>query len=280
MLLSAQTTRYAHRLLASRANAEQIAPLSAAEKISLTDAYIIAKSICDIRIAQGELVVGHKIGFAHHNLWPTEVDTLPIEHLIFATIFDTTLRFAKDNYGIQSLRGALQPRIEPKIVFGLARAPDANATVSTISECIEWMAHGLEVVTCPYPGWKFDTVDAIAGFGLHGTLIVGERTVLSHALRRNLVTALELAGVSLSCERSGNFSLRGAGFGSSEFGSPVHALWYLHRLLKKQPRYSTLKAGEIIATGAWTDAYPIEAGQTWATAFSGISLPGLTVSFV
>jgi len=29
-----------------------------------------------------------------------------------------------------------------------------------------------------------------------------------------------------------------------------------------------------------TDAYPIEAGQTWTTAFSGVALPGLTISFV
>ena len=38
--------------------------------------------------------------------------------------------------------------------------------------------------------------------------------------------------------------------------------------------------GEIITTGTWTEAYPVEAGQTWTSAFSGITLPGLNISFV
>jgi 2-keto-4-pentenoate hydratase len=62
--------------------------------------------------------------------------------------------------------------------------------------------------------------------------------------------------------------------------SPLHALLQLQRLLKSQPGAAPLRAGEIITTGTWTDAYPIQAGQTWITAFSGIALQGLTVGFV
>lgn len=70
-----------------------------------------------------------------------------------------------------------------------------------------------------------------------------------------------------------------AGFGSDVLDSPVHALLHLHRMLREQPNAPPLTAGEIIATGALTDAYPVAAAQTWSTAFSGIGLPGLTVSF-
>jgi 2-keto-4-pentenoate hydratase len=54
----------------------------------------------------------------------------------------------------------------------------------------------------------------------------------------------------------------------------------LHALLQSQPQFPPLAAGEIISTGSWTDAYPIEAGQTWISAFSGVTLPGLNISFV
>ena len=74
--------------------------------------------------------------------------------------------------------------------------------------------------------------------------------------------------------------LRAAGFCNDEMDSPLHALWHLHQLLQKQTRFRQLQAGEIISTGTWTDACPIEPGQTWTTAFSGVTLPGLTVSFV
>ena len=71
-----------------------------------------------------------------------------------------------------------------------------------------------------------------------------------------------------------------AGFGSDVMGNPVNALWQLHRQLQSQPQFSPLAAGEIITTGSWTDGYPVARGQTWTTAFSGLSLAGLTVSFV
>ena len=35
-----------------------------------------------------------------------------------------------------------------------------------------------------------------------------------------------------------------------------------------------------ITTGTWTDAHPVAAGETWSTAFAGVSLPGMTLSFV
>jgi 2-keto-4-pentenoate hydratase len=280
MLLSAQTNRYAHQLLAARANARQLAPLSESAKLTLADGYDIAKNILDIRIAQGEILVGRKIGFTNRTIWSKYGATEPIDQPIWAPMFDTTVRYTEDNHGIQSLKGAVQARIEPEIVFKLAKTPAPDTTVDTISDCIEWMAHGFEIVVCPFPNWKFDVVDAIAAFGLHGSLIIGEPKLLSAATRRNLAAVLADASVSLSCSAGDSISLRAAGFGSDVLDSPVHALWHLHQLLQSQPQFAPLAAGEIIATGTLTDAYPIEAGQTWTTAFSGVTLPGLTISFV
>lgn len=280
MLLSAQTNRYAHQLLAARANARQIAPLSESARLTLADGYDIAKNILDIRIAQGEILVGRKIGFTNRTIWSKYGATEPIDQPIWAPMFDTTVRYTEDNHGIQSLKGAVQARIEPEIVFKLAKTPAPDTTVDTISDCIEWMAHGFEIVVCPFPNWKFDVVDAIAAFGLHGSLIIGEPKLLSAATRRNLAAVLADASVSLSCSAGDSISLRAAGFGSDVLDSPVHALWHLHQLLQSQPQFAPLAAGEIIATGTLTDAYPIEAGQTWTTAFSGVTLPGLTISFV
>jgi 2-keto-4-pentenoate hydratase len=280
MLLSAQANRYAHQLLAARANARQLAPLSESTRLTLADGYDIAKNILDIRIAQGEILVGCKIGFTNRTLWSKYGATEPIDQPIWAPMFDTTVRYTEDNHGIQSLKGAVQARIEPEIVFKLAKTPAPDATIDTMSDCIEWMAHGFEIVVCPFPNWKFDAVDAIAAFGLHGSLIIGEPKLLSAATRRNLAAVLADASVSLSCSAGDSISLRAAGFGSDVLDSPVHALWHLHQLLQSQPQFAPLAAGEIIATGTLTDAYPIEAGQTWTTAFSGVTLPGLTISFV
>lgn len=277
MLMSTQANRYAHQLLDARAQGELIPPISSRQSpLSVADSYEIAKRIMDIRIAQGEVMVGRKIGFANRKIWSKYGVAAPISMPIWTPVFDSTVRFTEDNRGIQSLEGALQPRIGPELLFKLNQAPAPDATIEQLAECIEWMAHGFEIVTCPFPDWKFEMTDSIAAFGLHGSLIVGEPKVVSAASRRNLGQVLAHASLSLSC----GDELRSAGFGSDVLGSPLHALWHLHQLVKSLPQFSPLAAGEIIATGTWTDVCPIKPGETWTSAFSGITLPGLTISFV
>ncbi|HYD80658.1 MAG TPA: fumarylacetoacetate hydrolase family protein [Paucimonas sp.] len=276
MLMSTQATRYAHRLLDLRAEGGQTAPLSFDSDLRLADGYAIAKSIHDIRVAQGELPAGRKLAFTNRTIWPKYGLHEPITTPLWAPIFDTTIRYAHNNRGVQSLTGAVQPRVEPELVFKLGKTPAADATLEDIADCIEWMAHAFEVVVCPYPNWKFEAADAIAAFGLHGTLIVGEPMMLTDGSRRHLDAVLAGASVSMTCDGE----LHAAGFGDNVMESPVHALWHLHQVLKEQPEFAPLAAGEIITTGTWTDAHPVAPGQTWVSAFSGISLPGLTVSFV
>lgn len=276
MLMSTQANRFAHQLLDSRAQAQLIPPLSVGTPLTVADAYDIAKSIADIRTAQGEVMIGRKIGFTNRKIWSKYGASEPIRSPIWTPMFDATVRFTEDNRGLQSLKGALQPRLGPELVFKLAQAPAPDATIEQLADCIEWMAHAFEIVVCPFPDWKFEMVDSIAAFGLHGSLIVGEPKMLSSASRKNLGEVLANASLSLSC----GDELRSAGFGSDVLGSPLHALWHLHQLLKIQPQFTPLAAGELITTGTWTDVCPIKPGETWTSAFSGVSLPGLTVSFV
>jgi len=276
MLMSTQANRYAHQLLDARAQVQMIPPLSSNGPLTVADGYDIARSMIDIRTAQGETMVGRKVGFTNRKIWPKYGVSEPIRTPIWTPIFDATVRYTEDNRGLQSLEGALQPRIGPELVFKLNQTPAPDATIEQLAECIEWMAHAFEIVICPFPDWKFEMADSIAAFGLHGSLIVGEPKMLSAASRRSLAEVLPHASLSLSC----GDELRSAGFGSDVLGSPIHALWHLHQLLKIQPQFPQLAAGEIVTTGTWTDVCPIKPGETWTSAFSGISLPGLTISFV
>ena len=280
MLMSTQANRYAHQLLDARANAALQPRLSAGAALTIADGYDVAKRIVDIRIAQGDQPIGRKIGFTNRKVWSKFSTLGPIEAPIWATMYDTTVRYADDNRAVQSLTGAMQPRLEPEIVFKLGKAPTKNASLAELAGCIEWMAHGFEIVVCPFPDWKFEPVDAVAAFGLHGSLIIGEPHMLSTASRRNLAEVLTNASVSLSWNAGNGYVLRAAGFGADVLDSPVHAMMHLHKLLQSQPQFPALAAGEIITTGTWTEAYPVAPGETWTTAFSGVSLPGLTVAFV
>jgi 2-keto-4-pentenoate hydratase len=280
MLSSVDANRYAHQLLEARALSLQLPPLTAGAMLSAADAYQIADHIRHLRSARGERLVGHKIGFSNRKVWQCFGIDEALHGPIWAPLFESTVRDAPDNSGVQSLRGAVQPRIEPGIVFGLDKTPPPDADLDALASCIGWIAHAIEITVCPYPGWKFNAADAIAAFGLHGTLVIGHRQHLNAAARLNLAHLLSAASVSLSCSGKESFTLRAAGFGSDVFGSPVHALLQLHRQLSAEPQFPALAEGEIVATGSWTNPFAVEAGQTWSTAFSGVVLAGMSIAFV
>ena len=241
--------------------------------LTVEDAYAVSAHILKLRRARGERVVGRKIGFTNRNIWPEYGVAAPIWNYVF----DTTIRFAPDNAGVQSLKGALEPKIEPEIVFCLRSTPRPGMTEEQLADCIDWIAHGYEIVHTLYPGWKFQGADTVAAFGLHGVLIVGTpRQVRNIAgLDRDLVKEMRSFKVSLLCDGQ----LRDSGTGANVLGSPLLALKHLVDLLAHQPEHDRLEPGEIITTGTLTAALPIRKGETWHTAFTGLDLPGLRIRF-
>ncbi len=282
MLSSNKIDGYARQLLHARADVLSVPPLTRESGFGLAEGYAVARRIGQLRLGQGDYPVGRKILFPE-SVFPTEVgpasEPASASRLIWAPLFDDTVRYATDSYGVQSLVGALAPRINPQIIFKLARAPRTRVSAQTLGESVEWIAPALEIMVCPYPHWQFEAADAAAAFGLHGTLIVGEPKMLSTETRHNLASVLAAANVSLSYSEGPEETLCAGGFGSVLAGSPVHALLLLIEVLEAQ-QAEPLAAGELIATGALTGAFAVHPGQTWRTAFSGIALEGLALSFV
>ena len=280
MLMSTQANRFAHALMKAREAGTLMAPLTEQTELSIADAYDIAKSILDARIAQGEVPVGRKIGFSNRKMWSLYGKSAPITGPIWSTLFDSTVQFAHDNKALHKLTKAQQPRIEPELVFKLARTPEPDVDLEGLGECLEWMAHGFEIVVSPFKQWQFDPADAIAAFGLHRALIVGEPKMLSRESKRRLHTVLSGASISLSRSTIETSELCAAGFAKDVMDSPLHALLALHQQLQQQHQFMPLQAGELITTGSWTDALPIKRGEIWSSAFSQLNLPGLNLSFV
>lgn len=279
MLSTSQAELYAYQFLNARAHAQAVLPLSQqtdGKPFCIADAYTVSHSLDQIRMSEGETPVGRKLGFTNRNLWDQGPGKEAIHAPMWTTLFSSTVRCLEHPFTVQSLSGALQPKLEPEIVFKLAKAPAADASIEDLADCLEWMAHGLEIVVNPYSTPTHTAADAIAAFGMHGTLLVGEARLLSSASRQHVAELLSNASVSVSCAET----MMGAGFGHNVLNSPVHAIWHLHQLLKSQPGFPPLQAGEIITTGSWTPSFPVQAGQTWVTAFSGVNVPGISVSFV
>ena len=170
--------------------------------------------------------------------------------------------------------GLLQPRIEPEIQLHFGHTPPVTSDEEAILDCIDWIAHGFEIVQSPYPDWKFRSVDAIAALGLHGALVVGTPVAVSDIED----CAAKLRGFTIRLLRNG--VLEDTGGGANVLDSPLLTFAHLAQILSKQSRFEPVQAGEIVTTGTLTAALPVAPGETWSTTLDGINLPGLSITLV
>ena len=56
---------------------------------------------------------------------------------------------------IRAAAGTCAARIEPEIVLHLADAPRIGMNEADLAGCIDWVAHGFEIVDAIFPNWSF-----------------------------------------------------------------------------------------------------------------------------
>ncbi len=265
----ADVKRIADRLMTARRQAALMALPSADGEFTLADAFAVGDEIRRQRIDAGERPLGYKIGFTNRTIWPRYGVFAPI----WAPVWDSTVRLLDGAAGELSMNGLVQPRFEPEVVFGFKQAPPPGISAADLPGCLDWVAHGVEVVHTHFDGWQFTAADSVADFALHGALVVGPRCDPAD-FGADLSGQLAALTVELSCD--GRVVDRGQG--SNVLDSPLLALHlWLQAMAMHSPQWQ-VKAGDIVTTGTITDAWPIAAGQTWQTNLSDSRLTGLRLT--
>jgi 2-keto-4-pentenoate hydratase len=266
---SAGAVRQAQRVLDAFDSRELIAPLTVDNpSLNEDDAYEIALEIYRRRLERGEVPVGRKIGFTNRSIWPAYRISRPM----WGYMYDSTVHYARDGVAAIAVAHLLQPRIEPEIQLHFAQTPPVTGDERAILRCIDWIAHGFEIVQCPFPDWRFAVADTIAAYAVHGALVVGTPVPVAEIAD----CAERLRSFTIALFRDG--SQRAEGVGSNVLGSPLLALAHLIDALARQTRFPPVRAGEVITTGTLTDVFPVSPGETWSTTISGIELPGLSIA--
>jgi 2-oxo-3-hexenedioate decarboxylase len=249
----------------------QVAPFSSRlPRFDLDDAYRVTAAVRQMRETRGEIPLGRKIGFTNRTIW----DEYQIGAPMWGYIYDRTVHDLADVGTTVSLVGLAEPRIEPEIIFGLAMAPEPGMDERALLGCIDWVAHGFELVQSIFPQWEFTLPDTVAAYGLHGMLLVGPRhTLVEHG--GDWLGNLSTFGIDLT--RDGTVIDQGRA--ANVLGGPLSALRHLVEVLASDPVNPPLAAGEIVTTGTLTRAFPVAPGETWTTELSGIALDGIAIRF-
>ena len=261
----------ATEVFATLGSGRQITPFSARpDGMTLDEANRVLPLLRQKFIARGENMAGRKIGFTNRTIWP--------EYGVYAPnwgyMTDRTVSDLAAAAAVLPLGGFVEPRIEPEIVFGIARPPQAGMDDAAMLDCVDWVAHGYEIVQSIYPGWKFTPADAAACNAMHGALLIGKRHPIAPR-KADWLRELPAFEIDLYC----NGVLADRGSASNVLDGPVSALRHLVDLLALDTLNPPLAAGDIVTTGTLTRALPVKPGETWTTQLRGIPLEGIGLRF-
>ena len=258
-------TLIADEVMGLLANPREVAPFSMRyPAYELEDAYFVVNEVRRRRQAQGDRVVGRKIGFTNALAW----DGYGISGPIWNYLYESTTR----DLPISEFSLGTWPnvRMETEVALGLSKAPEPDMNEDDLLACVDWAALDFEICTSVFPGWRFKVADA-ATTGVHVGLLLGKR----HAIDGTRTGwAADLASFSATLMEEAGTSVSGGG--GQVLGSPIKALGYL---VKELARYGgePLRAGELVTTGTLTEAMPAKTGQRWRASASGIDLPDIEV---
>ena len=271
VVASDSVARRARELLAGRDAARGLETITGSDAgFTVEDGYAVADEARRLRIARGERPLGYKIGFTNRGIWARYGVFGPI----WGPVWDSTVERVDNSEASVSLALFCEPRLEPEIMFGIARTPAVGAGLPELFYCIEWVAHGYEIVDTHFAGWRFAAADTVADFALHGRLFVGPRVPAARFDRQRVAAELAAIRVVLACDGRDVEE----GVADIVLDGPLHALRLWVDAMAAQPQRWPIVAGDIVTTGTITDAAPLAPGQHWQTRLSDPRLAGMTLN--
>lgn len=233
---------------------KMLAPLTERDaELSLEDAYLISRHMLSRREADGERVIGKKIGVTSRAV----MDMLGVHQPDFGYLTDAMLYADGDDIPISEK--LIQPRAEGEIAFVLKRdlcGPGvSNAEVLAATECV---MPCFEIVDSRIQDWRIKIQDTVADNASCGVFVLGGEAVDPRRVD------LSTCGMVVSL----NGEIISTGAGAAALGSPVNCVAWLANTLGAYG--IPLRAGEVILSGSLVPLQPIKAGDNMRVDIGGI----------
>ena len=244
-------------LAAALAEAERtrvpMSPLTAGHPgIDVVDAYEIQLINIRRRIADGALVVGHKVGLSSEAMQKMMgVDEPDYGHLladmeVFEDVPVDTAKF-------------LYPRVEVEVGFILAEdLPGAGCTEDDVLAATAAYAPSIELIDTRIRDWKIALCDTIADNASSAGYVLGRERVSPKDI--------DITGIDAVLTRNGEVVAEGRS--DAVLGNPVTAVAWLAR--KVDSFGVRLRAGDIVLPGSCTRAIDARPGDEFVADFAGL----------
>lgn len=248
-----QIRHYGDELYTALRECSTVAPLTEREPdITIEDAYHISLRMLERRQADGEAVIGKKIGVTSKAVQ----DMLDVRQPDFGYLTDAMVVSSGEPVSTAQL---IAPRAEGEIAFVLKKdisGPSVtNADVLAATECV---MPCFEIVDSRIRDWQIRIQDTVADNASCGLFVLGDQALSPRDV--DLVTC------GMVVEKNG--ALLSTGAGAAALGSPVNGVTWLANTLGEFGM--TLKAGEVILSGSLVPLEPVQAGDNLRVDIGGL----------
>jgi 2-oxopent-4-enoate/cis-2-oxohex-4-enoate hydratase len=248
------TARYGDELYDALRARRTVPPLTEREpEIGITDAYYISRRLLDRRLADGEKLIGKKIGVTSKAVQRM----LDVHQPDFGYLTDR-MRY-EDGAEMPIGRELIQPRAEGEIAFLLKRdllGPGVTpADVIAATECV---MPCFEIVDSRIRDWKIRVQDTVADNASSGLFVLGREA-------RSPV-GFDFFSCGMVVEKNGEIISTGAG--AAALGSPLACVAWLADTLGGFG--VPLLAGEIILSGSLVPLEPVRPGDRMRVTIGGL----------
>ncbi len=212
--------------------------------ITIEEAYRIQLNTVEARLAEGQRVVGKKIGLTS----PAMQQMFNVNQPDYGHLFDNMLVYQGEELSTSRL---LQPRIEGEIAFVLERdLTGPGITPADVIRSTAGVTAALEIIDSRIRDWKIKIQDSVADNASSGAFVLGSKLVP--------LARLDLRCVGFVMTKNGQLAATGAG--AAVLGNPAQSVAWL---ANKMFEYGiSLKAGEVILSGSAVAAVPVKAGDS------------------
>ncbi|MFI5735114.1 2-keto-4-pentenoate hydratase [Kribbella sp. NPDC051587] len=251
----------ARRLRLAEDDVTAIAPLTETiPGFTADDAYAVQLELVRAWVAEGRVVVGHKIGLTSRAMR----EQMGVDEPDYGHLFADMVAAGHTIYSVGSF---INPRVEPEIGIILGSTLEGpGVTYQTARAAIESVVASLEVVDSRISDWRIKLEDTVGDNGSAARVVLG----------RNRFPAESLDLESLSVRMQKNEEEPLVGVGRDVLGSPVEALAWLANTLGARGVH--LKAGSLIIPGAMTASVAVSAGDRVTATFD--ELGTVSVDFI
>ncbi len=240
---------------------EAVEPLrKVSQDLSQETAYNIQDLITERRLAEGERLVGRKIGLTSKAVQKQ----LGVDQPDYGMLFADSAYCSGDTISASDF---LQPKAEAEIAFVLKRdLHKKDLSIADVIGAIDFAVAAIEIVDSRIKDWDISLFDTIADNASYGAFVMGTRTTsLADVDLENCKMRLTENGETVS-----------EGVGSACLGNPLNATLWLARVMVEAGR--PLSAGDVVMSGALGPMQAMNSGCKYEANIEGLGRVSINVS--